>query len=394
MTKRLHTLVLLATALCLAFGATAASSSASVKRAQTIIKKVKKNVAPDSRQAIFDVNTVKSGNAVQLTGSVSEARFIDSIEAAFKKTDIKIQNNITALPTNLWAQSRISVACLRTAPKHAAEMASQAIMGLPLRVLQQDGEWYRVQTPDGYIAYVTSSSIAIKTDEEMTKWRNAKRLIVTSPYQIRAYSTATAFGLRDVVTDLVNGCILEGSLDNPDNGRVEVTLPDGRKGWVDRSAISTIEDWSKQEFNAEYILDMAYSMEGQPYLWGGTSTKSLDCSGLAKVCYFANGIILMRDASQQALTGTRIEADNWRSCRAGDLLFFGNATTRRVTHVAIYDHDGNYVHSSGRVKRNSVDPASESYLTTPFLHAVRIHGNEGSTGITLAKNHPWFFNIK
>jgi cell wall-associated NlpC family hydrolase len=393
MVKRIYTLIILAVALCISLGATAATST-TVAHAKTIVEKVKKSVAPDSRQAIFDVTAAKSGNGVKLSGTVSEARFIDSLQQAFSKAGVKFQNDITALPTNLWALSRISVSCLRTAPKHAAEMASQAVMGLPMRVLEQNDDWYRVQTPDGYIAYVTSPSIAIMTDDEMAKWRTAPRLIVTSIYQIRAYTTPTAVGVRDVVTDLVNGCIVEGSYDKPVNGRVEITLPDGRKGWVDRSAVSTIEDWSKQDFDAEYILDMAYSMEGQPYLWGGTSTKSLDCSGLAKVCYFANGIILMRDASQQALTGTRIEASDWRNCRAGDLLFFGNATTRRVTHVAIYDHDGNYVHSSGRVKRNSVDPDSEAYLTTPFLHAVRIHGNEGTAGITQARNHPWFFDIK
>jgi cell wall-associated NlpC family hydrolase len=393
MVKRIYTLIILAVALCISLGATAATST-TVAHAKTIVEKVKKSVAPDSRQAIFDVTAAKSSNGVKLSGKVSEKRFIDSLERAFRKNGVKFENNITVLPTNLWALGRISVSCLRTEPKHAAEMASQAVMGLPMRVLEQNDDWYRVQTPDGYIAYVTSPSIAIMTDDEMAKWRTAPRLIVTSIYQIRAYTTPTAVGVRDVVTDLVNGCIVEGNYDKPVNGRVEITLPDGRKGWVDRSAVSTIEDWSKQDFDAEYILDMAYSMEGQPYLWGGTSTKSLDCSGLAKVCYFANGIILMRDASQQALTGTRIEASDWRNCRAGDLLFFGNATTRRVTHVAIYDHDGNYVHSSGRVKRNSVDPDSEAYLTTPFLHAVRIHGNEGTAGITQARNHPWFFNIK
>jgi cell wall-associated NlpC family hydrolase len=393
MSKRINTLIILAIALCVSFGASAATSTG-VARAKSIIEKVKKSVAPDSRQAIFEITPTQSTDGIKLTGKVSEKRFADSLECAFNKVGVKIENNITTLQSNEWALGRISVSCLRTSPQHGAELASQAVMGIPMRVMEQDGEWYRVQTPDGYIAYVTSPSIVIKTDEEMAKWRTAPRLIVTSIYQTRAYTTPTASGVRDVVTDLVNGCIVEGCYDNPTNGRVEIKLPDGRKGWVDRTAVSTIEDWSKQDFNAEFILDMAYSMEGQPYLWGGTSTKSLDCSGLAKVSYFANGIILMRDASQQALTGTRIEASDWRNCRAGDLLFFGNAKTKRVTHVAIYDHDGNYVHSSGRVKRNSVDPSSEAYLTTPFLHAVRIHGNEGTTGITQARNHPWFFNIK
>ncbi len=133
-------------------------------------------------------------------------------------------------------------------------------------------------------------------------------------------------------------------------------------------------------------------MAGQPYLWGGTSTKSLDCSGLVKVCYLANAIILRRDASQQAQTGHRIEAADTASCRPGDLLFFGNPTTGKVTHVAIYDHDGSYVHSSGRVKCNSLDKHAANYLPTPLLHCTRIDGCEGTDGIVRVAEHPWYFN--
>ncbi len=357
-----------------------------------LIDKAKKEYAPDSRQSVFDVKATKSENGiVVVSGKISDPAAKKALHGLLMLSSIANVDSTVLLPQDRWALPRISVACVRTKPGHASEMATQALMGMPVRLLEKDGDWWRAQTPDGYIGYVVDNSLAEKTSGEMSAWRKAPRLVVTTPYQTRAYISPEATGVREAVTDLVSGNIVEGSLAAPVNGRVEITLPDGRKGWADVSAFTEIGQWAAQEFNPDVILDMAYSMEGTPYLWGGTSAKTLDCSGLAKVSYLANGIILMRDASQQAKTGTRIEARDWRTCRPGDLLFFGNAKTGRVTHVAIYDSEGNYVHSSGRVKRNSVDPESDAYLTTPFLHAVRIAGNEESKGITLARNHPWYF---
>lgn len=382
-------------ALALAVFPTAAQSSANMlAKAQTCIADVKARFAPDSRQAVYDIKAYNDNSgSLTVGGEVSDSTAASATRRALAEAGIDYADGIKQLPFDKWAQVRISAASMRTAGRHSAEMATQAVLGTPLRVLTKGSDWWRVQTPDGYIAWIPASSVVAKTPAQMQEWRKAKRFIVTSPYQIRAYKTPKTNGLRDVVTDLVNGCIVTvpGNEMSVVDGRVCVELPDGRTGFVDVDDLTPIETWAAQNFDAERILDIAYSMEGTPYLWGGTSTKALDCSGLAKVSYYANGLILMRDASQQAKTGRRIEAANWRSCQPGDLLFFGNAKTGKVTHVAIYDHDGNYVHSSGRVKRNSVDPESDSYLTTPFLHAVRINGNEETAGITRARNHPWYF---
>jgi SH3-like domain-containing protein len=381
--------LILSLALAVSLGGVAQTVS---QRVNDAISQTKTKYAPDKRQIIYDVKAVYAkDSSVTITGKTSEASVKQQLFDALKAQGVKAKDELKVLPSDEWAQPRISVACLRVNPGHEAEMATQAIMGMPIRVLEKDGSWWHVQTPDGYIAWVIDNSLAPKTDAEMKAWREAKRLVVKSVYQTRAYTSAEANGVRDVVTDLVSGNIVEGSFDNVVNGRVQITLPDARVCWVDTVDVTPIEQWAAQDFDADVILNQAYSMEGTPYLWGGTSIKTLDCSGLAKVSYLANGIILMRDASQQALTGTRIEAKDWRSCQPGDLLFFGNAKTRRVTHVAIYDSNGNYVHSSGRVKRNSIDPESPDYLTTPFLHAVRINGNIGTTGITYARNHPWYF---
>ncbi len=288
----------------------------------------------------------------------------------------------------------IPVASMRTRGAHSAEMSTQAVMGTPVAIIRTNDGWMEVVTPEGYRAWVPESSVTVKTTKEMRAWRsNDNRYVVSDLWQTHTFSSPTASGPRDVVSDLVLGAIVEAVPEGKAaDGRIEIQLPDGRRGWAELSSLTPIKEWASQPFDAQKILTTAYSMEGSPYLWGGTSIKSADCSGLVKVSYLNNGLILKRDASQQARTGTRLEADAWRDYQPGDLLFFGNAKKQKVTHVGIYDSNGNYVHSSGRVKRNSLDPASPAYLYSP-LWSVRIHGNEGTEGITRVIDHSWYFNI-
>ncbi len=368
------------------------AATAQNNNTDSIISLAKQQFAPDGRQIVYDITSVVSPDGYTIIkGETSELSVKDNLVGMLQNASVNFVDSITVYPTDRWAQVKIPVGCFRTKPGHASEMATQGILGQPLRLLEKKGDWWRAQTPDGYIAYIIDSSIIEKNADEMEAWRNADRVIVTAPYQTRVYRDKSLTGLRNVVTDVENGNILLGNK-KAGSTAIEVTLPDGRSGYIAATDVENLDTWSQQPFDAEKILDIAYSMEGTPYLWGGTSTKTLDCSGLAKVSYFSNGIILMRDASQQATTGEKISPENWRSCEAGDLLFFGNPQTGKVTHVAIYDNSGNYVHSSGRVKRNSVDPESEFYLSTPFLSASRIKNSIGQRGITRVADHPWYFN--
>ena len=293
-----------------------------------------------------------------------------------------------------WALPVISVANMRSKPSHSAELSSQALMGMPVKLIERQGDWWLSQTPEGYEGWINRNSLAIMSSDEMKRWRSADRAVVTSVYQTRCFRTPDSQSVNDVVSDLVNGDIVELGHEKETNGMTSIVLPDRRKAWVKSNDITPIDEWAGQEFNAQKILDMARSMYGQPYLWGGTSTKSLDCSGLTKVCYLSNGIILLRNASQQAGTGKRIGAADWRECQPGDLVFFGNGSTGKVTHVGIYEGDGKYIHSSGMVKRNSLDKNAPDYLNLTLLNCVRINGSQGSDGITRAADHPWYFNIK
>ena len=366
---------------------TLAAAAQSMLPPQELLDMLKARHAPDKRTAIWDIKatTIEKG-VTTLTGKVGTQQMKDAIDTAFK--GYKIKNNLSVVENSLpegqrWALVKLSIATLRTEGKHAAEVATQAIMGMPVKLLEKDGDWYRVQTPDDYISYVPESSLCNKTVQQMDAWRKARRMVVTV-YDSRL---VTEPGGDETVTDLVLSNILEY---RGEQGEwVRLATPDGREGYIQKNQVADLAQWSKQNFDAALIEKTARRMLGSGYLWGGTTTKVTDCSGLVKVCYLANGIILQRDASQQALTGKKLY--DYQDAKLGDLLFFGNSKTKRVTHVGIYLRDGKYIHCSGQVKINSLDPNAPDYLYST-LSISRIDGMIGTQGITYLRNHPWYFD--
>ncbi len=376
--------------LLFALAMTSCTVWAQKKDATQLLGDLKARVAPDARTAIWNVSCTTQNGMLTVYGTVGTQQQKASIEkelstngfAQFNDNLIVLENEVPA--HQRWGIVKLSIATIRSEARHAAEIATQALMGTPVKVIQQVGEWLRVQTPDDYISYVPANSIVYKTVDEMNAWKKAKRYIVT----VYGSRMVTEPESDETVSDLVLGNILEYK---DEKGKwLHLLTPDGREGFVEKKEVAELEEWSRQAFNVSQIEKTARRMMGSTYLWGGTSTKATDCSGLTKVCYLSNGIILQRDASQQALTGLKIAGDDWRQFEPMDLLFFGNNKTGRVTHVGLYLKDGKYIHCSGQVKINSLDPDEPDYLYSP-LSVSRIKGQVGTKGITLLFNHPWYF---
>lgn len=315
------------------------------------------------------------------------------------------------LPVTVLAQEKglinVSVADMKLSPDYESPTDSQALLGTPVLILGRDGRWSLVRTPDGYRGWVPDMQVTPLDSAGAESWKRADRVIVTGYYTlVRSFASGNA----PVVSDAVMGDIFElaggdAGQHRSRSGRTgwqNVRFPDGREGYIPSDAVTPFREWAaSRRATPESITSAAKGFLGFPYLWGGLSVKGFDCSGLVKHTYFMNGVILLRNASQQMNIGEEIPLGSSplelaAGMEPADLIMFAKPTPEnpdpRASHVGIYLGGNLFIHSSLIVRINSILPDRADFYDSKQIIAVRrIIGREGGPGITRIISHPWYF---
>jgi len=366
--------------------------------AEAMITLMSDSIVPDKRTAVFDVEPVVTDSQLILKGVTTSKEAKEATLNLFAQFKWQVADSIRLLPDSasvgsIYGIVNHSVVPMNSKPRFSSEMSTQALLGMPVRILQKDS-WLRVQMADNYIAWTVAGYIKQVSREVYNAWITAPKVIFLSHY-------GTAYSKPDLtstpVSDLVSGCMLK--LEGVEGSFYKVSYPDGRTGYVRTSEAKPVDEWLKGiNLSAESLINAAYSLNGTPYLWGGTSSKGVDCSGFIKTITFLHGLILQRDASQQVHTGIPVDISaGYDNLQPGDLLFFGEKATadnkERIIHVGLYVGDKTFIHSINNVHTGSFDPESDlydDYNTKRFLRATRILGAVGTQGISTIQSNPFY----
>lgn len=119
------------------------------------------------------------------------------------------------------------------------------------------------------------------------------------------------------------------------------------------------------------VADTACKYIGTKYVWGGTSPKGFDCSGLVYYAYKQHGISIPRTSKEQANFGKSISK---RNLEPGDLVFFGPSSRGPVTHVAMYLGNDTVLHAPTEGYKVQKTPLSRynNYFQGQYINARRV----------------------
>jgi SH3-like domain-containing protein len=355
-------------------------------------------MVPQHAEALCDVNLImgEGGNLI-LKGETNLVRAKEEILALLGSSGYSFTDSITVLPDPAvvekpWGLITVSVCNIRSEPAHASEQSTQALMGTPVRILNKRGGWHLVQMPDSYIGWVRNTLIEL-TDAEMVAWKGSDRVIYLGHTGVITDSRG------ETVSDVTFGAILVRSGSRGD--RWTVVLPDGRTGEVKKSEAAELKIWAESvDIEPQRLIRFARSFMGTPYLWGGTSTKGVDCSGYTKTIYYYGGVIMTRDASGQFKYGEEVSIEKpVESLAPGDLLYFGSVRDgkKSITHTGMYIGETEFIHATagpGMVIINSFDSTRTNYsanLLKSLQGARRVTGFTEGKGLERVSKHSWYF---
>lgn len=143
--------------------------------------------APDKRISLWDLSISESSATISLSGELDKTEAYNVVDEVITNKYPDVENKIELLPEEgneqiVTGLINNSVANLRSDSRHSSELVTQALLGTPIRVLKRENDWYLVQTPNKYIAWVDYQALVRIDEKELANYKLSKKIVYNLQY--------------------------------------------------------------------------------------------------------------------------------------------------------------------------------------------------------------------
>lgn len=224
------------------------------------------------------------------------------------------------------------------------KLETQVLYGQPVKHLATDGDWAQVIVPgqptsrneQGYPGWMPLRQLA--ESSAIDSLAACPEAIVSAPTALLYEDAVGAAPFMEISFNTRLPVVREEG-----DAYIVQTPADGEK--IVRKSETVVRNAAELPPlpSGEELVAAGESFLELPYLWAGMSGFGFDCSGFTHTLYDFFGILIPRDASDQAKSGVQVEREE---LRPGDLLFFASQRGKgKIHHVGMYAGNGQMIHS-------------------------------------------------
>ncbi|MGE7938781.1 SH3 domain-containing protein [Bacillus paramycoides] len=349
------------------------------------------------------VGSVKQGQVVQVVGEVQDWFKINYAgQTAYLSKDYVTKggsnenvtqgnnqgqnNNVTVQTGGTYVVNATSLR-VRTGPATYHSVIGGVLNGTTLNVIGSEGSWFKVnyQGKTGYVSsefmkfvkggtatpeqpkqpeqgaigdyYINASALNVRSGEGTNY-----RIIGALPQGQKVQVISENYGWSKINYNGQTGYIGTRFLSKtPVGGAVDNKPNNNQNNNQNNNNNNNNNNTSNNSGDSSSLLAYAKSMQGVPYVWGGTSANGVDCSGYIYHVYKKFG----HNISRQSVAGYWSSLPQTSSPQPGDLIYFKDTYKAGPSHMGIYLGGGSFIQAGD--KGVAIVSLSNSYWKSHFL---------------------------
>ncbi len=219
-----------------------------------------------------------------------------------------------------------SLANIRFRPSSSSTVVSQILYGEKFEIISKTQKWLKIRTSfDNYVGYIKEKNFLKKFQPQYKIYKLKSKIFFKKGKKFLSTSNFLYFGSGVEV-----------------KSRNKKFVEFDKNKWIKKIDLKKIKHHEKN-----YIKIFKLFLNTK-YLWGGKTSKGIDCSALIQIYFYYNRIFFPRDSKDQIkYCRKKIKKEKLK----GDIIFWKG-------HVGICINKSKFIHAYGPRKKVLIMPTN------------------------------------